>query len=638
MKKTITITIAAIAACTCISLFSACKETDYYPRPADPPASSKLLDLTEADHPRLLMRPADFETLKERLASSGDQNLLALHNLIMRITDAKGMSDSELKFELDESDKRILSVSRNAILRIFLCSYAYRMTGEAKYLEHAEADINTVCNFPSWNAKKHFLDAAEMTAAVAFGYDWLYNELSEATREKARQCIIDYAMQPAFNHVWNKNFYTSEGNWNQVCNGGLVCGALAIYESAPSSCQKIIDDAVESNRNPMKTMYSPDGNYVEGYGYWCYGTTYQCLMMAALESVTGTDYDMGNIAGFSETGRYMQYMEGVNGRVFNYSDNGGFSSLLLPQWYFAWKYSDDSLLYSEIRKLASLTGTAGGTEERLLPMAMSFVKDVNLDRCKAPEKKMWVGNGMNPIFMVKTGWNDSPEDKYLGVKAGRARNGHGHMDVGSFVYDAQGVRWAADLGSTSYTAAEVGLKAIGGNLWTMTQESLRWNICVLNNKYHNTLTVNGANHLVEYVSTITETFENSTEIGGTVDMSPALSDQLASARRTVKIVGDRDLVVIDRITARNDKAASVRWNMMTSAVPTVSDGCIKLSLAGKTMYLKVSSDVPVSLKVFEQTKVYDFDTVPSGVYAVGFEADVPAGAQAVFTTTLSPER
>lgn len=631
-------TICAALICLAAAL-SSCGEKEYYPRPSYLPEGDKYYELTAEEHPRLLMKAEDFDALKERIASGQEKNLTMLHDLIMRVTDYKGMATSELEFVLDASQKRILTVSRNAILRIFLCAYAYRMTGDEKYLTHAEKDINTVCSFTSWNAKKHFLDAGEMATAVAFGYDWLYNELSEETKAKAREAIQNFAFQPAFDHSWNLNFYTAQSNWNQVCNGGLVCAALAIYESNQKNCQKIIDDAISSNADPMKTMYSPDGNYMEGYSYWCYGTTFQCLMMAALESVLGTDFGLGNIKGFSQTGRYMQYMEGVNNRVFNYSDNGGYASFLLPQWYFAQKYSDESLLYSELKKLPSLTGAAAGTEERLLPMVVSFIKDVNLDNCKAPSAKIWSGNGMNPIFIVKTGWENSDDDKYLAVKAGRAKNSHGHMDAGSFVYDALGVRWVTDLGGTSYTAAEVGLKALGGNLWTMSQESMRWDICVLNNKFHSTLTVNDEKHQIEYVSTVEETFEKNGEIGGTVDITPALSTEVTSARRTVKIVGDKDLVVIDAIRAKDDKTAAVRWNIMTQAQPAVEDGCIVLKLAGKTMYLTASCDIaPVQLKIFEMTKKFDFDTIPSGVYAVGFETVIPEGKSAMLTAKLSPEK
>lgn len=67
---------------------------------------------------------------------------------------SKGMNTDELVYKLDDSNKRILDVSRDALLRIFTCAYAYRMTGENKYLLKAERDMNAVCNFSDWNAKQ----------------------------------------------------------------------------------------------------------------------------------------------------------------------------------------------------------------------------------------------------------------------------------------------------------------------------------------------------------------------------------------------------------------------------------------------------------------------------------------------------
>ena len=154
--------------------------------------------LTAGNHPRLLMDSSDFETLKAQLAVADPTSLLArMHTECMVVADAWGMSDSELAFELDASGKRILTVAREALQRIFTCAYAYRITGDTKYLEHAERDINTVCDFESWNAKRHFLDVAELSVAVGLGYDWLYHELKPETRANAERALQEYAFQPA---------------------------------------------------------------------------------------------------------------------------------------------------------------------------------------------------------------------------------------------------------------------------------------------------------------------------------------------------------------------------------------------------------------------------------------------------------
>ena len=134
----------------------------------------------------------------------------------------------------------VLALLAAALLRIFSCAYAYRATGDRKYLEHAENDINTVCSFADWNGQRHFLDVGEMAAAVALGYDWLYADLKPETRANAERALREYAFTAA--GQYGANFYKASNNWNQVCNAGLVCAALAIYETRddPSHHRKIV--------------------------------------------------------------------------------------------------------------------------------------------------------------------------------------------------------------------------------------------------------------------------------------------------------------------------------------------------------------------------------------------------------------
>ena len=169
----------------------------------------------------------------------------------------------------------------------------------------------------------------------------------------------------------------------------------------------------------------------------------------------------------------------------------------------------------------------------------------------------------------------------------------------------------------------------------MTQSSLRWTINVLNNKCHNTLTVNGANHLVNGKAEITDSFERENEYGGTINITPAVSNGLASAVRTVKLVNDADLVVIDRLKAPDAKSAEVEWRMMTPASAKVEDGHITLSYNGKTEYLTVKSDAAFTLCTFDLTATGKYDTNLAGYSGVGFKLSLAPGAEAEFTTTLS---
>lgn len=599
----------------------------------------KALDysqLTAVNHPRLLMNTEDFTALKAKITAGTDANLTLLHNTIIGLANSQGMASTTLVYQLDASNKRILDVSRNALLRIFSCAYAYRMTGDAKYLTHAEADLNTVCNFPDWNAARHFLDVGEMAAGVALGYDWLYNELSPATKTKAAQTILSHAFTPARNKTWNLDFYAATNNWNQVCNGGLVCAAIAIYETTPAIAKEMIETSVASNAVSLQALYSPDGNYPEGAGYWCYGTTYQVLINAALESSLGMDAGLSDTPGFARTAEYMLFMTGLNNKFFNYSDCAQSSTPVLATWWFAAKYNNPSLLCRELQALNEGRYTSS-EERRLLPMLMAFAGKLNLTDVHPPTDKIWSGRGETPVVLVHTDWTYSDTDKYLGIKGGRAHTSHGHMDAGSFVYDAYGQRWAMDFGLQSYTTLETPLAALGGSLFDMEQNSMRWNVFRLNNMNHNTITINGALHRVNGFASLTSVLNSPTELGGVFDLTDVVSDQAASAVRTVKIVNDKDLVVIDAIRAKTNQSANVRWCMVTPAVPTVGANGITLTNGNKVMNLTTTADLKVNYKQWSTTGPNTYDAPNPGTYMVGFEASVTANQLVTFTTTLSPK-
>lgn len=588
--------------------------------------------LTAANHPRIILTKEAEASIKAKIESGSDENITLLNKLIINYANTVlGQRDLEYK----KVGKRLLDVSTEAANRIIACSYAYRMTGDEKYLTKAEKDINTVCDFSDWNSPTHFLDGAEMAHGVGIGYDWMYSDLSPETRNKAEKAIKNYAFYCALNGKWNLNFYTTASNWNQVCNGGLVIAALAIYETCKTDAQKIIDKALESNAKVMETIYNPDGNYPEGYGYWGYGTAFECIMLSGMESCTGSDNGLSDVAGFKKTGQWIMFMEGMNKKVFNYSDCAPTSVAMPPLWYLAWKFNDPSLVYIESSKIKNGLYSSSGAY-KYYPMAIVYADKLGTGKVSAPTGHVWSGNGINPVALAHGDWTFSDSDKFLGVKAGRADYSHGHLDVGSFVYDALGVRWSADLGLQSYSSIENVIAGMGGNFGDYGQNSMRWDVFRYNNFNHSTLTINNARHRVAGRASITQVIDEKASWGCRMDLSDILSDQCDKAYRTVTIENDKDLVVVDEVTAKYNLQAKVRWTMVTTGQPTLEKDRIVLKNGGKTMYLTVKSSGPeVTLKTWS-TKGKDYDADNSGYYEVGFEANVTVNKTATFTTTLSP--
>lgn len=606
---------------------------------ANPAGTADLAALEKMGHPRVLMNRADFDRLKEKALNNRFQNktLYKLHKLLMDVANESVADNTEIVYQLDAAGKRILDKSQLALKRIGSCAYAYRMTGQAKYLDKAVSDMKTVLAFSDWNQGRHFLDTSEMAFAVALGYDWLYYSLDYDLRVKARKAMLNNDIVNARSH-WSN---TSAGNWNQVCYGGSIAAAIAIYGKEKSASGGLINDCIKNNGDMVKAIYDPDGVYPEGYSYWGYGTGYQGVIFSLLENVFGQLYGMDASDGLAKTPQWMLMMTGIGKRVYCYGDSTGqYDVPKMGMWWFAKHYNNTALLKNELALLNDGGYTTTCDEIRLLPMAIACANDIeNLDsESSAGESvNMYSGGGEVPVVLIRTDWTNSDTDCYLGLKGGQANSSHGHMDAGSFVYDALGLRWSEDVQRESYARVENALKAAGGNFWNMGQNSLRWQVWRLNNRAHSTLTVNDSDHRVNKSATVEQTTDTPSEKGARLDMTGPLSDQVAEAHRTFSL-SDGVLRIVDEITAKPDTDAAVEWRMMTPASVNVMSDREVLSQKGKSLYLTSlpsDSEVSVTWTKWDAKGTKSWDTPCSGYTVAGFTATVPKGKTVKFTTVLS---
>ncbi|MGE5294860.1 MAG: heparinase, partial [Solirubrobacterales bacterium] len=203
--------------------------------------ASSVLSTLEARHPRLMLKDADLRWL---WASYSDDPALrkCVSDTCKDANDCLTLPPLVHKLE----GPRLLSVSRDCLRRIYSLAMAYRWTGQERYAAKAKENLLEVCDFNDWNPS-HFLDTAEMSHAVGVGYDWLFEYLDPQTRDKIREALIEKGLKPGL-EVYDKDgwWVKSEHNWNQVCNGGMIIGALAIAETDPSYAERIIPAAVKS--------------------------------------------------------------------------------------------------------------------------------------------------------------------------------------------------------------------------------------------------------------------------------------------------------------------------------------------------------------------------------------------------------
>ena len=573
-------------------------------------------------HPRLLLLAGEQQRILRDVAR--DSLRRKLHEAIIASADEMLTLPPIQRIQIG---RRLLDKSREGLRRSFFLSYAWRTTHDVRYLRRAERELVTIAGFSDWNPS-HFLDVAEMTMAVAIGYDWLHDGLSDSARVAIRGAILHKGLEPSLDPKFN-SWLTVSNNWNQVCNTGMAFGAMALYEDQPALARTIIDRAIGSVVLPMAD-YAPDGAYPEGYGYWGYGTSFNVMLLSALQGIFGTDFGLAARPGFLKTAGYMENMTGPTGAAFNYADSGPGGGLEPAMFWFAEALHDPGLLFVERERLAQIDGRRLASE-RLLPAAMVFGRGVDLRAPTPPKALLWTGDGKNPVALLRTSWTDTAAI-FVGIKGGSASDNHAHMDAGSFVLDAEGVRWAMDFGAENYNQIE----QAGVDLWNRSQGSPRWQVFRYNNLAHNTLTANGALQDVAGRATITGTNASPNFLSAVIDLSPAYASSLAHATRGIAIV-DRDRVVVrDEVTTLL-RATTIRWNMVTAAsVRITGPRSAELTKDGRTLRLSVVEPAAVTMKTWSTTAPHPYESRNTGTTMVGFEASFPASSAGAITILLEP--
>jgi hypothetical protein len=263
---------------------------------------------------------------------------------------------------------------------------------------------------------------------------------------------------------------------------------------------------------------------------------------------------------------------------------------------------------------------------------MIWGKDLPLEKVTEPKAKVWKGQGANPMAVMRTSWT-SPGAVYLGFKAGSPSVNHGHMDIGSFVMEADGVRWASDPGAQDYES----LESKGMSIFGRTQDAQRWTIFRLNNHAHNVLTFDGQLQQVSGYAKIDKTSDKEGFKFAISDISGVYSNQVKKSVRGVAIQDEKYVVVRDEIETTG-KSTKVKWAMFTFATAELGKNSATLNIGDKKLYLKVNSTAKITMKTWSTAPTNDYDAANPGTMMVGFECEVPANTKAVFEVLLVPEK
>ena len=626
-------------------------------------------------HPRLLLKAGEESAIR---AAIGTDPLMKDAYLSM-----KEYSDKLLGVPPCErvvTGRRLLSVSREVLRRVFWLAAVHRVEGKGEYASRAIEEMLAVAAYKDWNPS-HFLDVAEMTAAMALGYDWLYGQMTPPQRDSVRNAIIWKGLSMAQMPQYNA-FYRMASNWNQVCNAGIAMGALAVWEDNVEQSSELLDKCLETNGKSLE-RYSPEGAYPEGYSYWEYGSSFQMLLISSLESAFGSD--LGLMEGhdrFFKSGTFMMMMGTPSHHVYNYFDCGGRNkSFMFPLAWMAWKTGDAELLYPEIQ-LCRKRGSSHLSSDRLFPMFLIYgsrllatadgasgTAAVAAGSARSASGSVGAeaaaARGASGSAAVAAG-SASSASGTVGAEAAAARGATGALGSLADVpvpdrnyYVCSGLEplfifrsgWTGeddtyfavkggcatdshghvDAGSFIFESDGVGwaldlgmqdyhqLESRGVDLWNIRPGSQRWDVFRISEYSHNVMTVNGSRADVNFRASFSKVWQKRSRKGVEIPMTGFYGGQLDSALRTVWLDRKDNLHVKEEFVG-GDSTRVLRWVFCTEAECRIlGPSLIELKKDGKVRHLRLSTRHYASPRVYEAKGSHDYDAPNPGLSLVGFE-------------------
>jgi hypothetical protein len=531
-------------------------------------------------HPRLMLTYLRINNLKTSLQEDKNfqKNFEGFHKQCEKI-----MQEPISTRELDgDKRKRMLRTSRDVLRKIMYLGTYDKVQPTPKYQQRVIAEMLSAADFIDWH-ESHFLDTAEMTAALALGYDWYYDILTKKQKDKISNAIRSKGLKKSYE--CNQFWVQGDNNWNQVCHCGMVLGALATFEDDPELSNQMIERA-EKDIHTGLNSYAPDGIYKEGSGYWSYGTSFTVLMAACLDSAIYDDWNILDYEGVKESFDFaFQTSMLPSKKTFGFADTGETPSVLPQHMWLGNKLSNN--IYCQ---MSEYTRKYLGTYPRMYPLSIIYYTPSSESEMKLP--LTWHGNGDVELSTARTSWNTSAI--FTGIKAGKIEGiNHGHMDIGSFVIDMLGEQWATDLGSDMalYDSTSDGV-------WATSQNANRWKFFRVNSLSHNTLNIGGQLQRVAGVNPITQITEDIENMSTTVDMSNAYAGQAEQIIRQIAII-DKSYVEIKDTYKGITKDQDLIWNMATKAKIELSNNSKQatLSIGEQKILVEIVSPIEASFSI-----------------------------------------
>ena len=531
-------------------------------------------------HPRLLATSADFDALRERYeeyllidddfdTTTGYTPALDepwnrwLRNFMQYANQMIGEAWTPVYEAYDSAGR--MNWQRRFASEMYAFGMAYQLTQDTKYIDAAWREIEVVCSdeFPDFNLT-HRLDTSEAMAAFAIAYDWMYHGFTADQRAAMEKCMHDKGLY----HAWS-GYTTYTGmaleffagyNHAVVGNNGAAMLAMSLLDVYPEASAWVLSEAIKAQDRNIQ-LWNNEA-WPEGVGYWELTMQHTSKFIESLDGIFPGGYGFKGLEGLNRAGVAQAQHHTPLGN-FNYSDAGETSKYWVPELvWLANTYDEPGLaqLVADNRPTGFTQDRSWEGEDRAL--AVLWYDDSQTSELDTD----YINTKIDVATLRDVHTSDATADyTFVGIKGGTPTDGHAHIDTGSFVFEADGIRWARDLGSGTYTGSNYfDYEDITGN---------RWLHISARGEAHNTLINNPVSTKgdMNIFTTADLNLVDSNDSGAivTVDMSNAMFDVSAAKRGFFYTDNRESLVIRDEVTP--SAASSMYWTMMLPTGCTITD-------------------------------------------------------------------
>lgn len=394
-------------------------------------------------HPRLIFTEEGFSELRAKRNDGVYKKIID-----KLIADCDNILTEEPTRFFIPDGIRLLQACRRVSDRVMTLSMIYHITGDEKYAERAYRELEAAAEYPNWNPK-HFLDVGEMTSAFGLGYDWLYNYMTPARREKLRRATVKMGLIPALDDFHDlprertyRWFQDNPGdNWKFICGAGLTMCCLAMFDDEEDRAifEEIAGTAYDDCYKAVRNFYSEDdGAYCEGPTYWEYATNFLEFLYCSLTSAAGTDYGLTDWVGLAKSPYFILSVCSPDFTGFNFGDASECRMIPRCMSWFGTRFGDTGLTNLRVKDI--MDGRGFTVHDLFFKLDLP---DAPLDRLPVA----YVGKGHEHASMRT---DRTPDAFFAAIHYGYNDACHGHLDIGTFIVNIGNKRFFSDLGPDNY--------------------------------------------------------------------------------------------------------------------------------------------------------------------------------------------